>query len=104
MLPRVAVVVGIHYGLLVVVKDANSSFRANRKAMLVEVTTETSFIAQYNLPSFALILRTQEAAVATHGIKVTVGSCTENRAVAANRLPNILRPKDAKAAEAKDDD
>ena len=91
MLPCVAAIVGIHYSLLVVVKNADSSLIANGKAMLVDVTTETSFIAQYNLPSFALILRTQEAAVTTHGIKITVGSCTENRAVAVDRLPNILR-------------
>ena len=101
MLPSVAVIVGIHYSLLVIIKDTDSSFRANRKAMLIDVTAETSFIAQYNLPSFALILRTQEAAVATHGIKVTVGSCTEQWAIAVDRLPNVfLRLKDAKATEA----
>ena len=32
LLPRVAVIVGIHYSLLVIIKDTYSSFRANRKA------------------------------------------------------------------------
>ena len=100
MLPSGTVVVGVHYGLLVVIKDTDSSLVADCEAMLVDVTAETCFIAQYNLPCLAFVLRTEEAAVASHGVKVTIGGRAEQWAVAVDRLPNILRPKDAHASEA----